>query len=239
MNKDTIYWKYQWWTSDNLGTGTSGWPGNDNNRWGINSHYLYKDDGWSANWVRVINSNVVNEFNFGMRHDSEGFIPGDGEIERLQRSALNYTAPQLFPQNNRLGTIPRATNWGGVRGPTNGVANINWLDRWGEIGNDYIQPSFANNLSITHGDHTFKFGVYFERLKNGEAPGGQWSGVFNFAGNDSNYTVRSRQHGLRVCQRADRQFQKLPGVDGASVYESQFDAGAVVRGGSVEDEPAI
>lgn len=187
-NNDTIYWKGQWWTSDNLGTGTSGWPGNDNNRWGINSHYLYKDNGWSANWVRVINANVVNEFNFGVRHDSEGFIPGDGEIERVQRSALNYTAPQLFPQNNDLGTIPRVTNWGGVRGPTNGVANINWLDRWGEIGNDYIKPSFANNLSITHGDHSMKFGVYYERLLNGEAPGGQWSGVFNFAGNDSNYT---------------------------------------------------
>src|ERR1700752_4809285 len=187
-DKDTIYWKYQWWTSDNLGTGTSGWPGNDNNRWGINSHYLYTDDGWTANWVRVVNSSVVNEFNFGMRHDSEGFIPGDGEIERLQRTALNYTAPQLFSQNNHLGTIPRATNWGGVRGPTNGVANINWLDRWGEIGNDYVKPSFADNLSITHGDHSFKFGVYYERIKNGEAPGGQWSGVFNFAGNDSNYT---------------------------------------------------
>jgi len=188
-NKDTIYWKYQWWTSDNLGTGTSGWPGNDNNRWGINSHYLYKDDGWTANWVRVISANVVNEFNFGMRHDSEGFIPGDGEVERVQRSALNYTAPQLFPENNHLGTIPRVTNWGGVRGPTNGVANINWLDRWGETGNDYIKPSFADNLSITHGDHAFKFGVYYERLLNGEAPGGQWSGVFNFAGNDSNYTA--------------------------------------------------
>lgn len=188
-NNDTIYWKYQWWTSDNLGTGTSGWPGNDNNRWGINSHYLYKDDGWSTNWVRVINASVVNEFNFGMRHDSEGFIPGDGEIERVQRTALNYTAPQLFLQNNHLGTIPRVTNWGGVRGPTNGVANINWLDRWGETGNDYIKPSFADNLSITHGDHSLKFGVYYERLLNGEAPGGQWSGVFNFAGNDSNYTA--------------------------------------------------
>ncbi len=188
-NNDTIYWKYQWWTSDNLGTGTSGWPGNDNNRWGINSHYLYKDDGWSANWTRVINASVVNEFNFGMRHDSEGFIPGDGEIEGLQRAVLNYTAPQLFPQNNHLGTIPRVTNWGGVRGPTNGVANINWLDRWGEVGNDYIKPSFANNLTVTKGDHSLKFGVYYERLKNGEAPGGQWSGVFNFAGNDSNFTA--------------------------------------------------
>jgi hypothetical protein len=188
-SNDSFFFKHQWWTSDNLGTGTSGWPGNDNNRWGIESHYLYKDNGWSASWVHVFDSSIVNEFTFGMRHDSEGFIPGDGEIERLQRDALNYTAPQLFAENNRLGTIPRVTNWGGVRGPSNAVANINWLDRWGEVGNDYIKPSFSNNLSINRGDHSFKFGMYYERLLNGEAPGGQWSGVFNFAGNDSNFTT--------------------------------------------------
>ncbi len=235
INNDTIYWKYQWWTSDNLGTGTSGWPGNDNNRWGINSHYLYKDDGWSANWVRVINASVVNEFNFGMRHDSEGFIPGDGEIERVQRAALNYTAPQLFPQNNHLGTIPRVTNWGGVRGPTNGVANINWLDRWGEVGNDYIKPSFADNLSITHGDHAFKFGVYYERLLNGEAPGGQWSGVFNFAGNDSNYTAALGNTSYAYANALIGNFRNYQESTARPFTNLRSDAGAVVRGGSVED----
>ncbi|MFL6210079.1 MAG: carboxypeptidase regulatory-like domain-containing protein [Pyrinomonadaceae bacterium] len=176
-NKDSIYVKWQWWTSDNEGLGTSGWPSGDANRWGISSHYLYKDNGWSANWVHIINSRIVNEFNFGMRHDSEGFIPSDGFVERLQRSALNYTAPQLFPQNNRLGTIPRVTNFTSVAGTP---ANINWLDRWGEVGNDYIRPSFADNLSINRGEHNYKFGAYFERLLNGEAPGGSWSGTFNF-----------------------------------------------------------
>ena len=184
-SKDSIYAKAQWWTSDNEGTGTSGWPGNDENRWGISSHYLYRDDGFSANWVHIFNASIVNEFNFGMRHDSEGFIPSDGEIGRLQRSALHYTAPQLFPDNNHLGTIPRATNWSGVLGTP---ANINWLDRWGEIGNDYIRPSFADNLSINRGVHSYKVGAYFERVLNGEAPGGQWSGVFNFSGTDSNFT---------------------------------------------------
>ena len=181
-NKDSVYWKGQWWTSDNEGLGTSGWPSGDANRWGISSHYLYKDNGWSANWVHVVTPTVVNEFNFGMRHDSEGFVPSDGFVEGLQRSTLNYTAPQLFPDNNRLGTIPRATGWSGVPGTP---ANINWLDRWGEIGNDYIKPSFADNLSVAHGDHSLKFGLYFERLRNGEAPGGQWSGVFNFDNNSS------------------------------------------------------
>src|SRR3984893_1832775 len=181
-NKDSIYWKYQWWTSDNVGLGTSGWPGGDNNRWGINSHYLYKDNGWSANWVHIFGPSVVNEFNFGMRHDSEGFIPGAGVIETLTRSAVGYTAPQLFPANNHLGTIPRATGWSGVPGSP---ANINWLDRWGEIGNDYIKPSFADNISFSHGSHSLKFGAYFERLQNGEAPGGNWSGTFNFDNNSA------------------------------------------------------
>ena len=185
-NRDSIYFKAQWWTSDNEGTGTSGWPGGDNNRWGINSHYLYKDNGYSANWVHILGPTVVNEFNFGMRHDSEGFVPSDGEVERLQRAALHYSAPQLFPDNNRLGTIPRATNWSGVQGTP---ANINWLDRWGETGNDYIRPSFSDNLTINRGNHSYKFGAYYERVLNGEAPGGQWSGVFNFSGTDSSFSA--------------------------------------------------
>src|SRR6266571_7490828 len=53
-NNDAIYWKAQWWTSDNIGLDTSGWDHNDRSRWGIVSHYLYKDNGWSANWVHIL-----------------------------------------------------------------------------------------------------------------------------------------------------------------------------------------
>lgn len=185
-DNDSVYWKGQWWTSDNEGLGTSGWPNGANgvDRWGIRSHYLYKDNGWSANWVHIVNSNIVNEFNFGMRHDSEGFVPSTGMIEGLTRTALNYTAPQLFPDNNTFGLVPTATGWTSVAG---NPANINWLDRWGEVGNDYIKPSFADNLSITSGDHSYKFGVYFERLQNREAPGGgKWSGGLDFGTSTTN-----------------------------------------------------
>jgi hypothetical protein len=184
-NNDSIYWKGQWWTSDNEGLGTSGWPNGANgvDRWGIRSHYLYKDNGWSANWVHIVNSNIVNEFNFGMRHDSEGFVPSTGFAESLTRSALNYTAPQLFPSNNTLGLVPTATGWTSVAG---NPANINWLDRWGEVGNDYIKPSFSDNVSVIRGDHSYKFGTYFERLQNREAPGGgKWSGGLDFTASGS------------------------------------------------------
>src|SRR6266571_7575374 len=93
-DKDSVYVKAQWWTSDNEGTATSGWPNGANgvDRWGIRSHYLYTDDGRSANWVHVLNSSVVNEFNVGFRTDTEGFIPTTGFAEGLTRTALNYTA---------------------------------------------------------------------------------------------------------------------------------------------------
>ena len=186
-NNDSIFWKAQWWTSDNEGLGTSGWPNGTGgvDRWGIRSHYLYKDNGWSANWVHIINSSMVNEFNFGMRHDSEGFVPSTGMIEGLTRSALNYTAPQLFPANNeKFNLVPTITGWSSVTG---NPANINWLDRWGEVGNDYIKPSFADNFSVIRGNHSYKFGTYFERLFNREAPGGgKWSGGLDFGTGTTN-----------------------------------------------------
>jgi len=184
-NSDSIFFKAQWWTSDNEGLGTSGWPNTatGRDRWGISSHYLYTDDGRSADWVHIFSPNLVNEFNVGWRTDTEGFIPSDGFAEGLRRSALGYTAPQLFPSNNTLGLIPRATGWTSVSG---NAANINWLDRWGEVGEDHIKPSIFDNVSLTRGDHSIMFGFYFERLLNREAPGGQWSGVFDFGNSTTN-----------------------------------------------------
>jgi hypothetical protein len=181
-DKDSFYYKAQWWTSDNEGTATSGWPNGANgvDRWGIRSHYLYKDNGWpgSGSWVHIFNSSVVNEFNVGLRHDSEGFTPTVGFAEGLSRTALNYTAPQLFPENNsKLNLVPIVNGWSSVAG---NPANINWLNRWGEVAEDFIKPSMSDNVSYIHGEHTYKFGAYFERLLNREAPGGNWSGTLDF-----------------------------------------------------------
>jgi hypothetical protein len=77
-------------------------------------------------------------------------------------------------------------------------ANINWLDRWGEIGNDYIKPSFADNVSYIRGNHTYKFGTYFERLFNREAPGGgKWSGGLDFGtGTTNGFTTAAGNTGF-------------------------------------------
>ena len=79
--------------------------------------------------------------------------------------------------------MPIVTGWSSVAG---NPANINWLNRWGEVGEDHIRTSLSDNLSYTRGDHSFKFGVYLERLFNREAPGGTWSGQLDFGTSNSN-----------------------------------------------------
>jgi hypothetical protein len=45
---------------------------------------------------------------------------------------------------------------------------------------DFIKPAISDNVAITHGNHSYKLGLYFERLFNREAPGGNWSGTLDF-----------------------------------------------------------
>src|SRR4029079_10942095 len=89
--RDSVFVNLLWWSSDNEGNSTSGWPSGDNNTWGISSHYLYKEKGLTINWVHLLSPRMVNEVSVGLRHGSEGFIPSDVVVDRLTRSALNYT----------------------------------------------------------------------------------------------------------------------------------------------------
>src|SRR5260370_40497400 len=103
-----------------------------------------------------------------MRHDSEGFIPSTGIAERLTRTAIGHSAPQLFPQNNTMNLVPIASGWASVAGtPT----NINWLNRWGETGNDYVQPSFADNVADCQVNHNPNLCTNIARVLTAELPG--------------------------------------------------------------------
>ena len=107
--RDTVYWKAQWWTSDNEGLGTSGWPGGNNGGRPL-GHQL----ALSLQGQRLVRQ-------LGSRHQ-----PDDGQRvhlryeARLRRlhprrrrdrklAAVQGCAtrrPQLFPDNNSLGLIP-------------------------------------------------------------------------------------------------------------------------------------
>lgn len=184
--ENSIYWKGQTWLSDTQGFSTPGWPGGDTNRWGVmRTHYRYTDNGMTLNWARLLNARMVNEAFFGVRHSAENFTPVEGEFERVLRSTLGYAAPQLFPEQNEPGAIPRVTGWGGVPN----AANINWVGRILSRGADTV-IAFTDNFSFNRGAHNYKAGFYFERLRNDEGVGGNWSGQLNF-GTDSNNPLNS------------------------------------------------
>src|SRR2546425_781249 len=141
--------------------------------------------------ISCINPSMQNLLNyFPLPNSATAAIPGryinQKSVDVPKRSPVIRF--DLKPANNKLNLVPTVTGWSSA---TSNPANINWLDRWGETGNDYVKPSFADNVSVTHGNHSLKFGAYFERLQNAEAPGGgKWSGGLDFGNSTSNgFTV--------------------------------------------------
>ena len=104
----------------------------------------------------------------------------------VDQERVNSPAPQLFPGNNRLGAIPRATDWRGLSQTS--VATSTGSTTAGRDWRGLYPPSITDNLTITRRNHNYKAGFYLERIRNGDA-GGNWSGSFNFRSDESNYTA--------------------------------------------------
>jgi hypothetical protein len=179
-DQDSFYFTYKDWYSDQRGSEITAGP----NKWGFfNSHYLNTDRGASANYTKIIRSNIVNDAAFGIRHQTEQFHPvSDADWSRIRRTDVGYTLGQFNPHVNPHGVLPKV-----LFGVTNSP-NFTFDNRLVEKGQGWL-ASFRNNLTWTGGRHTFKGGLYLERLNNSEGKGGvgagPWAGQFNFQ-NDTN-----------------------------------------------------
>jgi hypothetical protein len=177
---DSFYFTYKDWYSDQRGSEVTAGP----NKWGwFNSHYLNTDRGASVNYTKIIRSTIVNDAAFGMRHQTEQFHPvSEADWERIRRTDVGYTLGQFNPHVNPHGVLPKV-NFGVTNSP-----DFTFDNRLVEKGQAWL-ASFRNNLTWTRGSHTFKGGLYVERLNNSEGKGGvgagPWAGQFNF-GVDTN-----------------------------------------------------
>ncbi len=173
---DGFYFTYKDWYSDQRGSEITAGP----NKWGwFNSHYLNTDRGGSLNYTKVLRSNVVNDAAFGIRHQTEQFHPvSEADWSRIRRADAGYTLGQFNPHVNPHGVLPKVT-FGVTNSP-----DFTFDNRLVEKGQAWL-ASFRDNLTWTHGRHTFKGGVYVERLNNSEGKGGvgagPWAGQFNFS----------------------------------------------------------
>ncbi|HXW08085.1 MAG TPA: carboxypeptidase regulatory-like domain-containing protein [Vicinamibacterales bacterium] len=182
---DSFYFTFKDWRSDQRGVGGAGGVTAGPAGWGwFNAHYLNTDRGGSANYTRIIRANLVNEAAFGIRQQTEQFHPvTEADWDRARRSTAGYTLGQFHPELNPEGVLPKAT----FNVPNS--PNFTFDNRLAEKGEAWLY-SFRNDLTWVSGSHSFKSGVYLERLHNSEGKGGvgagPWAGQFTFTVDTNN-----------------------------------------------------
>jgi hypothetical protein len=186
--KDRISWRGRTWWADTrqyniFGTVQSNWDL-------LRSHYLFTEDSVETTWTRVLSSSMVNEFAVSFRalHESspKQFPTQWDPITRSVRglSGLGQWNPAINPDN----IIPQMS-FGGVPNAANVAVDV--LNRLPIDARDFRYTAL-DNLSVTRGVHTLKFGIYYEFNVGSEGPRGNFMGNFSFAKDvnnalDSNY----------------------------------------------------
>jgi hypothetical protein len=151
-------------------------------QWGMMpSEFKYSSDNAVFSTVYTISPTLVNESTVSGHHIIQRTFPlSDADVQKLSRSALGYTLPQLYPGLNPLGLIPMAS-FGGVPGG----ASFSTDARYPLKSADNI-IGFTDNITKTHGNHIFKAGVFVERVRYNGAAQGQNFGTFSFSRDSSN-----------------------------------------------------
>ena len=177
--KDRIFVRLSAWWSDQqgygvaAGTGGSGWP------W-ARLHYTFTDNAVVLNYTRVFSASVVNEFNGGARHSVEKGPPvSQADLERMMRDKVGFRVGQFHPENNPYNVVPMAS-FGGIPG----APSLSYDGRFPLRGADTVFD-FSDNFTWIRNKHTFKFGIFIERVRNYEGERGNFAGNINF-GRDTN-----------------------------------------------------
>ena len=92
---DSLYFTFKDWYSDQRGSEITAGP----NKWGFfNTHYLNTDRGVSANYTKILRSNLVLDTDFGTRAADRAVLPADRR--RLGHGSTAATSA------SRVGAVP-------------------------------------------------------------------------------------------------------------------------------------
>lgn len=192
--KDTISVKYQTWFTKSVGFEVAG----RSSPWGlVRQRYDFTSQDGKVDYTRIISPQIVNELAIGIHYTTEKGPPEDDKaLAGIQRTSYPALAnlPQFAARNNPLNLIPKV-QFGTLQNSRNSglgqsdVPNITYDNRWPITGADTAFP-ISDNLTYTHGVHTFKFGVLRENERFGQARASTFAGEFSFAndGNDPSNT---------------------------------------------------
>ncbi len=144
--------------------------------------YCFTESGLALVGTHIFSPNVVMEYNTGVRHNHEYWIPygSTNEINKVLRSGIGYTLGQWYPQANAQGYIPRYS-FGGVNNPP----NVSYDSRLLTGGTDFTF-NINDNVTINKGSHAIKFGGDFYRIREYEGEQSTFSGTFDLGKNTAN-----------------------------------------------------
>jgi len=137
-------------------------------------------DSVTASLTHVFNPTMSNEFVFGYTYIAFPNVFQDPS--RVDRSVIGYNYKGLY--KNGVAQFPNIVT-------TQEVAAISTNGGF-EIGGprglyaDKFMPSFSDTLTKVWRTHTFKMGVFFERIRNAQPASAAVQGQFNFANTNPN-----------------------------------------------------
>lgn len=101
---------------------------------------------------------LINEFIFGAGRGGVTIAPSD---DKATRTATGISTPLLFPDANTPNLIPSLA-FGGIANVPNAVNT----SVFGPFVQKFVINNFIDNVTKVKGNHTFKFGVYYQRASN-------------------------------------------------------------------------
>jgi hypothetical protein len=179
---DSFSLTFKDWWQDQRGARITAGPSNW--QWFF-AHYKNTDRGFSGNYTKVLQSNLVWDTDFGSRRQTEVFYPlNDTEWTKASRANAGFAVAQFHPELNPRDVLPKVSF--GVPG---GSPNFTYDSRLSDRGVAWL-TSVRSNVTYIRGSHSLKTGVYYEKSLNSEGKGGvgggAWAGDFNFTVDSAN-----------------------------------------------------
>lgn len=170
--RNSIVTSFSEWREESSGafgitTGSANWPQ-------IEKTWYTHGKGLSSRYTRVINPSTINEMNVSWFQQPAENTYTEEALRTQQRDLVGFRAGQFSPKANPLNILPDAT-FGGVPG----AANISTEGRF-PLFNRYHVVNLSNNLSLTRGNHNFKFGAQGELFYRKQKKTINFTGAFDF-----------------------------------------------------------
>jgi len=107
---------------------------------------------------QTLGPTMFNEFVFGAGRGGVTIAPAD---DRATRAATGVNTPMLFPEAN-IGNLIPSLAFGGIASV---ITPVN-TSVFGPFDQRFVINNFIDNLTKVSGNHTFKFGLYYQRASN-------------------------------------------------------------------------